>query len=128
MPLNLTLVGTTDSQNPLAHPRYMVTIKEGTPYTVPTAKIFVLTGLGTVALSTATVIPVAFASDSVVQIRAGIFGAGQTTVQAGTDWYSGVASCAQVPPCISFAAGKVLTVDDGTASNNGRAYGYLAPA
>ena len=127
-PIRLTLVGAQDAGQPLAQPKDMVTIVEGTPYTVPANKIFVLLGLGTVLVTTATVIPVALLADGVVELRAGIFGASSTTVQNGTVFYAGMASCAEVPPCISFGEGVVLTVDDGVGGQtNGRAFGYLAP-
>lgn len=124
-PMRLTLVGAQDAAAPLAHPRDMVTIVQGTGYTVPANKIFVLTALGTISITTSTVVPVSFIADGSVEIRAGLYGAGSAAVQAGSEFHSNFASVVDVPEGITFTEGQILQVDIGGGGTNGRAYGYI---
>lgn len=127
MPLTVTVVGNNEN-SVIAHPRDMVTIKEGTPYVVPTAKIFMLTGVGRTTVPTAAVKLVDFLVGGAVVLRAGIVGASTATVQSSTRLYPGVSSAAEVPIGITVAAGLTCTVSDNEATSVGRAYGYLSDA
>lgn len=110
------------------NPRDCVTIKEGTPYTVPVSKIFMLTGLGVTTVPAGTSTLATLSVDDVVVLRGGIVGASQATVQAGTRFYSQVCSVADVPEGITMSAGQVITVSDNAVTSTGRAYGYLSDA
>lgn len=109
-----------------ASPASFVTIVEGTPYTVPAGKIFVLTGLGTADLADNIVPNLAeLRADGVLEIMGGLYGCSMLTLQ-GAGWVTpDTCTTAQVPDCISFAAGVELAVSGGGGGGDCRAYGYL---
>lgn len=126
--MQLSIIGVTTNVNYMPHPRDMVTIKEGTPYTVPTGKIFVLTGLGTTVLNEELSTPVVFTADGVTEQRGGTYGPASATVVGGSRFYHDVCTGAPTPPGMTYAAGVVLAVTGGAASGtDGRAWGYIAP-
>ena len=93
------------------HPRDMVQIKEGTPYTVPVGRIFVLTGLG----STLTASGLTFFKVN-----------GEDLLIGG--WSGGVggqtATVAPIPMGCTVAGGSVISLVSG--AGQGRAWGYLS--
>lgn len=126
--MQLQILGTTTNVPYLPHPRDMVTIKEGTPYTVPVDKIFVLRGLGTTTIEDAVATPVFFVANGVTVLRGGTYGPASSTVLAGTRLFTDVCSGGPAPSCMSFPAGTVLSVTSTITGNDGRAWGYTAPA
>ena len=126
--MQLTIAGLNTNVPYLPHPRDMVTIREGTPYTVPVDKIFVLTGLGTTLIENAVAAPATLTADDVTVQRGGIYGPTSSAVLNGARFYHGVCTGARMPGGISYAAGVVLAVTSGGTGNDGRAWGYTAPA
>lgn len=123
----LGLVALTSSQSPLLptgfrieylpHPRDYVQIKEGTPYTVPAGKLFVLTGLGGERMAN----PASLLVDGVEEVVAGMYTASSTggIVQVST--------VVAVPPGLTVHASATISVQGGsTAPEDARAWGYLA--
>lgn len=103
-------------------PRDYVQIREGTPFTVPPGKLFVLTGLGS-----ADALP-----PGTPQFRLRVNGQVEVTTSTSNN-ESGVSSAvgdarSVVPVAPGFTApeGSVIDVQDGSLGH-GRAWGYLAP-
>jgi len=102
------------------HPRDMVQIKEGTSYTVPVGRIFVLTGLGTSFMTTNFATLAELRVNGQREVCGGI---GFSTASSGTA--SG--SVPGVPMGFTVPAGAVIDVDELTPNlSNGRAWGYLS--
>jgi hypothetical protein len=97
-------------------PRDMVQIHEGTSYTVPAGRLFVLTGLGSGNFCTS---PCALAVNGIHEASIGqSYNSGLFTGQ----------SVQAVPPGFTAAPGSIIDVTDGCASaDDARAWGYLAP-
>ena len=98
------------------HPRDMVQIYGGTPYTVPTGRLFVLTGLGNYAGTTGTPQTVGLL----------VNGQREVTVAAAE---SGP-SVKDVPVGFTASAGSIVEVVEVIGSQDPsvpRAWGYLAP-
>jgi hypothetical protein len=105
----------------LPHPRDMVQIREGTPFTVPPGRLFVLTALGTADASAGAGVSTWLKMN------------GQNEAQAVSDFMNtGQAnnpSCSQITPMpAGFTAGpgSILEVVSNSGSM-GRVWGYLAP-
>ncbi|MFN0009307.1 MAG: hypothetical protein ACKVXR_15495 [Planctomycetota bacterium] len=96
------------------HPRDMVQIRGGTPYTVPAGRVFVLTAIGGNNLGP---------YDPRLLIN------GLSEVIASSTPTDDTASMKAVPPGLTAAAGSVVELQDvqGGSSQNYRAWGYLAP-
>jgi len=109
------------------HPRDYVTISEGTPYTVPANRIFVLTGIGTAGLADNVAPGLAeLRADGVLEVMGGLYGCSLTDLQVSGWITPHTCTGAQVPPCISFAAGVVLAITGGGGAGDTRAWGYTA--
>lgn len=93
------------------HPRDMVQIKQGTPYTVPAGRIFVLTGLGD--------------NQNLNQLaRLQVDGQDELTMFGATGGaYPPSPSVGPVPVGLTVAGGRTVTI---VSSNQGRAWGYLS--
>lgn len=99
----------------LPHPRDMVQIKEGVPYTVPAGKIFVLTALGGSGYG-----PRVLRVDGIEESLGGFYNSAT---------YSGVVpgnSVVEVPIGFTARAGSIVDVGNGSTGGAGRAWGYLA--
>lgn len=95
------------------HPRDFVQIREGTTYTVPVGKIFVLTALGGVD----------YAGSDYYWFDVD----GQNKLYAHSNFSFHTPSLRPVPPGCTVAAGSNIVVRGGaSASNDVRAWGYLA--
>ncbi len=94
------------------HPRDFVQIKEGTPYTVPAGKLFVLTALG----------------NTVAEMHTELFVNGVAEAESSNAQSTGNAvSMKRVPRGFAVAAGSVITLTSlWSAPDDGRAWGYLA--
>jgi hypothetical protein len=103
-------------------PRDMVQIKEGTPYTVPNGKLFLLTGLGTGGdtfggpWSTSLLVNGQTKEASVLSTYSG----------SGTFYSS--SGIVAMPPGFTATAGTVLEAVGGINGLDARAWGYLADA
>ncbi len=97
----------------LPDPRDMVQIREGTPYTVPAGKVLVITGLG--ATSTTSSNNVGLNIDGQVELQT-------YTAALSAD----TPSVHPVPQGFTAQAGSTVAIAGG-GSNNGRAWGYIAP-
>lgn len=107
----------------MPHPRQMVRIREGVPYTVPNGMTFVLTALGRIgnASSVAGVCPVGFLVDGEGEVSA-------CTIDCGSSSNPSGVSIASVPPGLAVPAGSVISLSSsgGTCgAAYGRAWGYL---
>src|SRR5262245_25125751 len=92
------------------HPRDMVQVREGVPYTVPPGRILVPTALGKTN-------GFGFLPALVVN--------GQTEATVIANGADSTSSIIQLSPGMSIPAGSVVTVTGG--AGDGRAWGYLAP-
>ena len=99
----------------MPHPRDMVQIKEGTPFTVPGGKVFVLTGLGSAQAGTTGGAWVMV--NGQVELSITSFAQGNTV--------GNVPSVGEIPTGLTSAPGSTLTVGSSVAGT-GRAWGYLA--
>ncbi len=91
-------------------PRDCVQIREGTPFTVPSGRLLVVTALGSVYLTAQ---------------EAHLFVNDQEELVAALPSSSATNRIIEVPPGLTAQAGSVVTVT-GTAAQ-GRVWGYLAP-
>jgi hypothetical protein len=94
-------------------PRDMVVIKEGSPYTVPGGRTFVLTGLGDISGCTGGT---ALYVDSQEEERAGVI--------AGV--VASASTVSPVPTGFAVSAGHTISLTAACGTNAGRAWGYLA--
>ena len=110
------------------HPRDMVVIREGTPYTVPAGRLFVLTALGAVSGDTGSSPPartrfLVDGQDEIVGISKVAISDPAFSFPGGTG-----TSMQAVPLGFTAQAGSVLTVLFGPSGlTDARAWGYLAP-
>jgi len=105
----------------MPHPRDMVQIKQGTPYTVPAGRILVITGLGTGAHFTS-------GKD---EVTLKINGVSEAMTASEVSCFNGDgvgSSMVTVPPGCSATAGSTVEVVEGGGQTSGRAWGYLADA
>ena len=117
--IRASALGSTVRIEYLAHPRDMVQIREGTPYTVPAGKLFVLTAIGlgsSWSSPTGGSCPVRF------------------LVNGLDEFYSSTSGGIQeVPTGLAVRAGDVIALAVGGGSactgyeSRLRAWGYLAP-
>lgn len=98
------------------HPRDMVQIEEGTPYTVPTGKILVVTAVGTPQLL-ANGITCLYADNNLVTTAAAV---GDLTTIHGS-----MPTMVAMPQGLTLHSGSVV-VPQGPFVGSGRAWGYLA--
>ena len=94
----------------LPHPREIFRIEEGTQFTVPTGKVFVLLSIGRRPLGT------------------GQWGGEQFRCNATNEWVpaNGPGSCSAAPPGLTYPGGSVLdVVDSYGAPNDVYATGYV---
>ncbi len=107
------------------HPRDMVTIVEGTPFVVPTGKVFVVTALGTTGWTGPS-----YVSDAVLEVN-GQMALRSTRGMGGSSGYGHhETSISPVPSALSVAAGQTIDVAAGSfgPTSSARALGYLADA
>ena len=98
----------------MPHPRDMVQIEEGVPYTVPVGKVFVLTGLGTdIALQY-----------SIATLEVDDVPRTQAVTSFNSNDTGMVSAVAPVPPGFTVDAGHSISVTSG--QHGARAWGYLA--
>lgn len=93
------------------NPHDYIQIKEGTPYTVPAGRLFVLTGLGVYQAGP-------------VNVNLSVDGVTEVSV-SNTSNGASVCSIADVPPGMTVRAGSTIAI--GGSGGLGRALGYLAP-
>lgn len=93
------------------HPRDMVQVKQGTPYTVPPGKLFVLTGLG--------------GADNLGYSQLSVDGASEAAVMA-TCSNGGGSTVASVPSGFTVPGGSTISVVTTSGGGQSRAWGYLA--
>ena len=91
-------------QHDIAHPRNFVEIKEGVPYTVPSARLFVVTNLGTFGPAT----------------HSRLFVNGSQVIEVDTA-YPTVKTIGRYV-CLP---GDVVELLDGTSADHARAWGFL---
>lgn len=97
------------------HPRDMLTIKGGTPYTVPTGKIFVVTALGNIDGSSG--------SSQII----GLMVNGQRELVTSSN---AITSMASIPTGLTAPSGATVELVEVNGSQEllkTRAWGYLAP-
>lgn len=98
----------------MPHPRDMVQIKEGTPYTVPVGKVFVVTGLGSTAAVNAPM--AALAINGTVEATTIVQGCGGTETRSVVELVAG----------LTAPAGSTISVQSNYPDpDDGRAWGYL---
>lgn len=95
----------------------MVQIREGTPFTVPPGKVFVLTALG--YADEMFCLPVSYATTWTVD--------GVVELTTGAPAFDGGPSMARIPRGYSYVSGRVLEVEENLCPGGvGRAWGFLA--
>jgi len=104
-----TTVGTPTRIQYIPHPRDMVQIQQGTPYIVPTGKLFVLTALGDRGIC---------GNSSSLSVN------GQPEVYS---FYANGNSMSAAAPGFTVAAGSTISLGGGCSNDptGGRAWGYL---
>jgi hypothetical protein len=106
----------------MPHPRDYVQIKEGTPYTVPGGKIFVLTALGSHNSQGEAYLQIDGVEELRVRCEQFVFGAGGSPIPLG----EGI-SMKRTPIGLTAHAGSVITILAGNGKpDDCRAWGYLA--
>ena len=104
------------------HPRDMVQIKEGTTYTVPAGKLFVLTGLGSRNLIGGTFTQITLMVNGAHEVSSfgPYYGNGSANLEGGS-------SVVATPPGFTAPAGALIEViGDVVSPDDSRAWGYLA--
>ena len=122
----LTMSQSVVAGNPLrveymAHPRDMVQIREGAPFVVPTARLFVLTGLGTsVEYTGGNQVQLYVNGQEEVSVRLSSYGSGVENSPSSSD-------IVPVPPGLTAGAGSIITIAGaGSSLTDARAWGYLS--
>ncbi len=113
-PQRVTIVGPVSISGEY-DPRDAVVVREGAPFTVPTGKLFVLTGLGRVSGS---------GSSAALKIN----GATELRTYNGSGNDPTEPTVRPLPPGLTANAGDVVDVDNGASGSDGRAWGYLVDA
>ena len=106
-----TTVGTPLRVEYIPHPRDMVQVQEGTPYVVPTGKLFVLTSLGVTTQGPTCYLHVNGQTEVVVYVGAP---------------YAGGSNMVAVPSGFTVQPGATVDViTAGSSTGYARAWGYL---
>lgn len=104
-------------------PQQMMRVEEGTPFTVPTGKLLVITGLASNGFTFGN-------ADKLVQLSFGsqpVIAAMLLDWQGGGSYTGGGPAVSSIPPALVAQAGVVVSVQDPT-TDLGIALGYLVDA